>query len=125
MPTFCLKCAHRARSTAGVANQLEMKSHISYCVTAKSHIIHKGIQKNYPIAYLRTYLCSATFIVNVTPHQHENNRSLPAIYCYACYLVELLAFLVLSNLLQIGLVFRSCYSKQFFYMGVSQYRSML
>ena len=31
-----------------------------------------------PLTYSRTYLCSATFIVNFT-HQHNNNRSLPAL----------------------------------------------
>jgi len=29
-------------SVAGVANQSETKSHISYCVTTKSHLIHMG-----------------------------------------------------------------------------------
>jgi len=29
------------------------------------------------------------FIVN-TIHQHDNNKTLQAIYCYACYLVGLL-----------------------------------
>ena len=67
-----------------------------------------------PLTYLSTYLCLATFIVNVT-HQHDNNRSLSAIYC-----VGLLAFLVLSNFFQIGLVFPCCHSKQFFHMGVNQ-----
>ena len=77
-----------------------------------------------PLTYSGTYIYSATFIANVT-HQHDNNKSLPGIYCYACYLVGLLAFLVLSNPLQAGLVLRCCHLKQFFHMGVSQYRSML
>jgi len=38
------------------------------------------------------YLCSARFIVNIT-HQHDNNRTLQAIYCYACYLVGLLVIM--------------------------------
>jgi len=32
---------------AGVANQLETKSRISYCVTAKSHIIHMGAHEEH------------------------------------------------------------------------------
>ena len=37
------------------------------------------------LPHSHTYLCSARFIVNVT-HQHDNDRNLRAIYCYACYL---------------------------------------
>ena len=109
-----------------MANQFETKSHISYCATTKSYIIHKGIQENYPpLTYSRTYLRSATFIVNVT-QQHDNNRSLPAIYCYACYLVGLLAFLVLNNLLQIGLVFVvATRSKSFTWVSVSTDRALI
>jgi len=35
------------RAIAGVANQSETKSHISYCVTAKSHIIHMGAHEEH------------------------------------------------------------------------------
>jgi len=38
------------------------------------------------LPHLHTYLCSARFIVNIT-HQHDNDRNLQAIYCYACCLV--------------------------------------
>jgi len=34
----------------GVANQSETKSHISYCVTAKSQIIHMGTHEHHPIS---------------------------------------------------------------------------
>ena len=42
------------------------------------------------LPHSHAYLCSARFIVNVT-HQNDNDRNLQAIYCYACYLVGLLA----------------------------------
>ena len=54
--------ARMAGTRAGVPNQFETKSHISYCVTAKSHIIHKGIQENYPISYLLTHIPLLTCI---------------------------------------------------------------
>jgi len=34
-------------SIAGVANQSETNSHISYCVTAKSHIMHMGAHEEH------------------------------------------------------------------------------
>jgi len=34
----------------GVANQSETNSHISYCVTAKSHIIHMGAHDRHLIS---------------------------------------------------------------------------
>ena len=34
----------------GVANQSETNSHISYCVTAKSHIIHMGAHEHHLIS---------------------------------------------------------------------------
>jgi len=40
------------------------------------------------IPHSHTHLCSATF-VNII-HQHDIDRTLQAIYCYACYLVGLL-----------------------------------
>ena len=39
-----------------VANQLETKSHISYCVTAKSHIIHIGTHEHRPISSSLTHI---------------------------------------------------------------------
>jgi len=39
----------------GVANQSETNSYISYCVTAKSHIIHLGTHEH-PTAYARGVL---------------------------------------------------------------------
>jgi len=68
------------------------KSHISYCITAKSMsytLAHMNIAPSLP--HWNTYLCSAMFAANIT-HQHHNDRPLQAIYCYACYLVEFLAF---------------------------------
>jgi len=40
------------------------------------------------LTYTHTYLCSATFVVNIT-HEHDNDRTLQAIYCYASYFVGL------------------------------------
>jgi len=40
---------------AGVANRSETKSHVSYCVTAKSHIIHKGTYEHNPISSSLTH----------------------------------------------------------------------
>jgi len=134
----------------GAANQLETKSHVSYCVTARSHIIHLGTNEHHSRTVARKvsiggfafeqgdltfwnvtktsliysvscfnfgelgalfvgakptktllqhpissslkhilYLCSDIFIVNNT-HQHDNGRTLQAIYYYACCLVGLL-----------------------------------
>jgi len=62
---------------AGVANQSQTKSHISYSVTGKSRIIHMmGTHERNPIASsLRTYFCLARFIVNATHHQHGNDKT--------------------------------------------------
>jgi len=74
----------------GVAYQLEIKSHISYCVTPKSHIIHMGTREHHLIfPHTHTYLCSAWYIVYIT-QQHDKDRTLQAIYCYACCLMGLL-----------------------------------
>jgi len=71
-------------------NQIPRVCQISSdCVIAMSHIIHMGIHEHHPISYLYTYLCSARFIVNVT-HQHDSDRTLQGICCFACYLVGLL-----------------------------------
>jgi len=40
----------------GVANQSETKSHISYCVTAKSHIIHMDTHEHNPISSSLTHI---------------------------------------------------------------------
>jgi len=42
---------------AGVANQSETNSHISYCVTAKSHIVHVGTREHHPISFARACMC--------------------------------------------------------------------
>jgi len=64
----------------GVANQSETKSHISYCVTAKSHIsIHGHINITPSLPHAHTYLCSARFIIIIT-HQHDSDRYLQASY---------------------------------------------
>ena len=76
-----------------MASQSETKSHISYCVIAKSRSMllytwpwaHMNISPS--LHHSHTHLCSATFVVNIT-HQHD--RTLQAIHCYACYLVGLL-----------------------------------
>jgi len=53
----------------GVANQSETKSHIFYCVTAKSHIIHMGTHEHHPISSS-----------NLTPIQGDPKRCVP-IFC--------------------------------------------
>jgi len=35
---------------SGVVNQSQTNSYISYCVTAKSHIIHVGTHEHHPIS---------------------------------------------------------------------------
>jgi len=67
-------------SGTGVANQSESKSHISYCVTAKSHTIHVSTHEHHPsLSHSHTYLYSARCIVNIA-HQHDSDRTLQAIY---------------------------------------------
>jgi len=48
---------------------------------------HMNITRSLP--HSRTYLYSARFTVNIT-HQHDNDRTLQAIYCYACCLMGIL-----------------------------------
>ena len=48
---------------------------------------HMNIKPSLPHSH--KYLCLAGFIVNIT-HQHDNDRTLQSIYCYASYLVGLL-----------------------------------
>jgi len=52
----------------GVANQSETKSQVSYCVTAKSHIIPMGTHEHNAISSSHTYFCIARFTVNITHH---------------------------------------------------------
>jgi len=42
--------------SAGVANQSDSKSHISYCVTAKSHIVHMGTHEHNAISSSLTHI---------------------------------------------------------------------
>jgi len=42
---------------AGMANQSEVKSHISYCVAAQSLIMHMCIHEHQPISSLLTHFC--------------------------------------------------------------------
>jgi len=44
------------RSRLRVVNQSEIKSHISYCVTAKSHIKHMGTHEHHPISSSLTHI---------------------------------------------------------------------
>jgi len=71
-----------------VANQPETKSHISYCVKKekKDAWAHMYITPSLPHSHI--YLCSSRFIV--ITQQHDNDRTLQAIYCYPCSLVGLL-----------------------------------
>jgi len=48
-----------------------------------------GTHEHNPIFYSYTYFCLARFIVSITHHQHDNNRTLQGIYCY---LVGLLVY---------------------------------
>jgi len=48
-----------------------------------------------------TFLSSARFIVNIT-HQHGNDRTFQAIYCYACYLVGLLVITYCKSRMKSG-----------------------
>jgi len=43
-------------SKTGVANQSANKSHISYCVTATSHIIDMGTHEHHPISSLLNHI---------------------------------------------------------------------
>jgi len=47
-------------------------------------LAHTNITPSLP--HSNTYLCSSTFVVNIR-HQHDNDRTLQAIYCNACHLV--------------------------------------
>ena len=84
----------------GVANQSETKSHIPYCVTAKRHIMHMGTWAHMNITpslpHSHTYFCLARFIVNITHHHHDNDRTLQRIYCYVCDLVGVLVYTYVS-----------------------------
>jgi len=42
-----------------------------------------------PLRRSHAYLCLARFIVNIT-HQHDIDRTLQGIYCYACCLLGLM-----------------------------------
>jgi len=55
------------------------------------HIIHMGTHEHHsiPSSLTHMYLCSARFTANIT-HQHDNDRTLQAIYCYPHYLMGLL-----------------------------------
>jgi len=91
----CFRNRPMCLAFAGVTNQSETKRNISYCVTAKRHIMyiaHMNITPSLPHSH--TYLWLARFIVNITHHQHDNNRTLQGIYCncYACYSVGLLVY---------------------------------
>jgi len=50
-----------------------------------------GTHEHHPISSSHTYFCLARFIVNIT-HQHDNDRTLKAIYCCACYFVGFLVY---------------------------------
>jgi len=56
-----------------VASQSETKSHISYCVAAKSRITHMDTHQHHAISSSRTYHWSASFTANIT-HQNDNDK---------------------------------------------------
>jgi len=72
----------------GVANQPETKSNISLLSYRKEPHHTHGHKWTSHHPFL-VHLCSARFIVNIA-HEHDNDRTLQTIYCYACYLVGLL-----------------------------------
>jgi len=43
-------------SYAGVTNQSKTKSYISYCITAKNHIIHMGTHEHHHISSSPTHI---------------------------------------------------------------------
>ena len=56
---------------------------------------HMNITPSLPHSH--TYFFIATFIVNITHHQHDNDRTLQGIYCYACYLVGRLVWVIITQ----------------------------
>ena len=49
--------------------------------SATSCTLSMGTHEHNPISSSLTYFCLARFIVNITYHQYENNRTLQGIYC--------------------------------------------
>ena len=74
----------------GVAPVIDQEPHFFIVLPQKATSYtwsHMNITPSLPGSH--TYLCSARFTVNNT-YQHDNDRNLPAIYCYAHDLVGLL-----------------------------------
>ena len=65
----------------GVANQSETNGHISYCVTAKSHIIHVGTHEHHPISSSRKHVPLLSYIYCNITHQHDKARIYKPFIC--------------------------------------------
>jgi len=75
---------------SAVTKHSETKSRVSFCVTANSHTsIRIGAHEHHSISSSLTHTPLHSYIVNIT-HQHDNDRTLLIIYCYACCFVGLL-----------------------------------
>jgi len=70
---------------------------------SSAHQIKKIMNQNYQpcwahmnitlsLPHSHTYFCLARFIVNITHHQHDNDKTLQGITCYACSLVGILVY---------------------------------
>jgi len=75
----------------GVANQSETKEPHFFVLQQRttSYTSYMITHENNSISSSLTYIFFlASFIANITHHQHDNNRTLQGFYCYACYLVS-------------------------------------
>jgi len=63
---------------AGVDNQSETRSHVSYCVTAKSHIIHMGAHEDHnPISSSLTHISAQLDLLQIS---HTTNNTMTELY---------------------------------------------
>jgi len=63
-------------SMQGATNQPEIKSHISYCITAKGHLVHMGTHEITSfLPYSHTFFCSATFTVMLRSESPSGMRA--------------------------------------------------
>ena len=74
----------------GVANQSETKEpRFLLCYNKELYHVHyTWAHMNITPSFPHIHICLASFIVNITHHRYDNNRTLQGIYCYACYWVS-------------------------------------
>jgi len=86
---LCALEAYWGSPITGMANQSETMRHISYCVTAKSHITHMGTHEHHPISFLLTHIpCSARLTVHTVPRINmTNDRTLQCVYCIVMHVI--------------------------------------